>query len=591
MTDACVSNDLLGWLREELRIQRDELAQQHARLLSDFTVRSSVGVQAAAAAQPDEDPVTSRPAAAEPEAEASLLDFGGGLEQVAELADPPAEACAETTASHHRNSRVHISEQKNPNVGTRSLADIMHHPVVEGFFALLIVLNAVVMCVEMQYKGFHLGHVMGYKGMELSAAETWPGAANIFYLLGSIFGMVFTAEVILKVVALRLKFVLSGWNWFDLVIAVSWLVDYISNGRSIGISPMLLRLARLARVMRILRLVRFVHSFDALQLLISSIAASVSILVWSTAILFMIMVICAILLNHLLFTYMEEPDSEFRGEVFRYFGTWTRAMVTMFEITLGNWVPVCRLLSEHVNEAYGAAFLLYKVSIGFAVVKVITGVFMHETFKVASSDDELMIIQKERLVEKHRAKMETLFAETDSSNDGKLSLPEFRQILGDHRVKFWLAAMDLDVRDSELLFRLIDGAGTRDGCISAEELVTGVAQLMGPARSIDMAVALQDVKYLKAAFAERFGEIEAVSSHLVAVRQTLEEFGLSMRKAMLPYNKAVASEFARTDTAPDDVVLAPWSSTDYPPSSKPEDMLSAGRGSPGSLWRSARAQL
>merc|ERR1719171_1141632 len=91
------------------------------------------------------------------------------------------------------------------------------------------------------------------------------------------------------------------------------------------------------------------------------------------------------------FILNEEEPMEIRQQVFLYFGTFTRATLTMFEVTLANWVPACRLLSNNVNEAYAMLFILYKCVVGFAIIKVITGVFLHETFKVAQGDDELMI--------------------------------------------------------------------------------------------------------------------------------------------------------------------------------------------------------
>merc|ERR1719409_1174259 len=79
--------------------------------------------------------------------------------------------------------------------------------------------------------------------------------------------------------------------------------------------------------------------------------------------------------------------------------------------------------------------------------------------------------------------MTQLFKEADESGDGELTLEEFQSVMTDTRVKTWLAAQDLEVRDVELVFSLMDG-GT--GVITAEELVGGFARLKGPARSIDM---------------------------------------------------------------------------------------------------------
>lgn len=38
--------------------------------------------------------------------------------------------------------------------------------------------------------------------------------------------------------------------------------------------------------------------------------------------------------------------------VYTYFGTFSRSLLTMFEITLANWPPVCRALTENVTAPW-----------------------------------------------------------------------------------------------------------------------------------------------------------------------------------------------------------------------------------------------
>merc|ERR1719409_1397492 len=146
--------------------------------------------------------------------------------------------------------------------------------------------------------------------------------------------------------------------------------------------------------------------------------------------------------------------------------------MTMFELTLGNWAPVSKLLVNNVNEWYGFFILLYKLAVGFAVVKVITGVFLHETFKVASTDDDLMIVQKQRDHAKHVDKMSRLFAEADKNKDGTVSRDEFKELLSKEKMNLWLAAMEI-----EPTMRLYDFCDDGDDELTANELVEGLARL------------------------------------------------------------------------------------------------------------------
>merc|ERR1740130_851063 len=112
---------------------------------------------------------------------------------------------------------------------------------------------------------------------------------------------------------------------------------------------------------------------------------------------------------------MSAEDIERRQKLYEYFGTFTRCFVSMFELTLANWPPVTRLLAEEVSEWFMLFCLIHKMTIGFAVIGVINGVIMQETFKVASTDDIIMVRQKQRAVALLRMKMSMLFDSIDES--------------------------------------------------------------------------------------------------------------------------------------------------------------------------------
>merc|ERR1719428_1605785 len=92
-------------------------------------------------------------------------------------------------------------------------------------------------------------------------------------------------------------------------------------------------------------------------------------------------------------------DEHARLEAFEYFGTYWRAMVSLFELMLANWPTVCRFLMEEVHEVFGWLVVAYKLLVGFGVVGVINGVFIQETFSVAQSDEYIMIRSRLRQME------------------------------------------------------------------------------------------------------------------------------------------------------------------------------------------------
>jgi len=170
-----------------------------------------------------------------------------------------------------------------------------------------------------------------------------------------------------------------------------------------------------------------------------------------------------------------------------YFGTFARAMFTMFECTLGNYGPIARALIENVSPWFMVGCLIHKLFIGFAILGVINGVFIQETFKVASYDDHILLMQKKRAGQIHAQKMAAFFKVADTSDDGYIDQEEFRAVLGNDQVRGWLAAQGLESSDADKLFMLLDRG---DHVLSVQDVAEGMSKLKGTARSVDMALVL-----------------------------------------------------------------------------------------------------
>jgi len=413
-------------------------------------------------------------------------------------------------ASHHKGSNSHGQHREqslslctgretvsteNPFEDTKGgetvngpfarLGQFIRGPYFETIFALLILANTLMMAVEAQYKGIDIGWKVGYPGSSSRASETWPGAADFFQVAELIFGTLFTIELVLKFIVLGKHFCSDKWNFIDTIIVFGWFLTMMKFF-PMPIDPMLLRLARLMRLLRLLRLIRKIKLFDSLYLMTTAMRCSFSVLVWSIVVLALVLMLLALFLQSVLEVYIvdkQKPEAA-RLEVFMFYGSFARAMLTMFEITLGNWMPPCRALVENVSEWWMLFVLAHKVVIGFSVVTVITSVFIQETFKVATVDDKIMINSKERARRTHIKKVEAFFGQADQDGNGSVDVDEFSRVLADAKLRTWLGAMGLEVRDTTQLFKLLDANG--DGQIHVNELVDGISRLKGTATSYDL---------------------------------------------------------------------------------------------------------
>lgn len=340
--------------------------------------------------------------------------------------------------------------------------------------ALVIISNGVVMGVEAQYAGYVLAEDLGHED-----AATWPHALEVFDVIHWVFGMFFFVEIALRIGAIRTEFVRDVWNWIDLTIVILWLYSVVTK---FGVNAQFIRLARLARVVRLVRLIKFMQANfnEGLFLMATALADSMMTTAWTFVLFFVVHAMLALFINQVLNEFYFESESSGSEEqllVYEYFGSFTRAFLTMFEITFDNWSNGVRALVNNVSEVFIIYAVLHKTILGFAAIGVLGAVFVQETFQVAEMDDNLIVRQQARKESMHAAKMQRLFDEADVDGDGSIDMDEWLEVARDQWMQIWLRAQDLKApQDAQRVFEMLDDG---DGRLSSEELIVGTASIKG----------------------------------------------------------------------------------------------------------------
>lgn len=424
---------------------------------------------------------------------------------------------ADENEDHEKPMREHGSTGSAGSTGSRSrfgkvstlVAGHIHLPhmpvgfettvrgqAFEWSFAAIILANAVIMAMQQQYRGLQIGHDLVFRTYDSTAKDAWPGGEAAFRYLEIFFCIVFTVEIILRVMSYKMKWFHECWNYVDVTIVIlAWIT--LGLPQLISTNPTFVRLARVGKLMRIVRLLRSNSLVDSLKLLVASIRASVNTLFWSLCVLLLIQSLAGLLLGQLLESFLRDESNhvDVRRQVFSYFGTFWRAMITMFEITFANWAPSCRLLINHVDEAYGSFYLLYRCVIGFSVLLVIQAVFIQQTMKTAQLDDDFLAQQKAREKRKLINRLVNIFNRLDESGDGLVDCSEFVPALKDGHMQGMLETFDLEASDFYTLFDMLVDS---EGQISLEAFVKGVTMMKGAAKAIDMMEVLHIMKRLEA---------------------------------------------------------------------------------------------
>jgi voltage-gated sodium channel len=363
--------------------------------------------------------------------------------------------------------------------------EVLRSPMFELLCIVIICLNAVVLALEQQYYGIGTGHSLGFQSYTNSIRENWSSAPTIFNILDKAFVSIFMMELLLRLLGDGWAWFRSLWTYLDVAVMsvaiASWVLDVMN--------PSFVRLARFAKLIRIMRVMRSNRLVESLKLLSASIQASCSTLCVALFVLCVIHIVAAMAITQLVEPFVNDPtqSTEVRKEVFAYYGTFYRSVITMFEITFANWAPTCRLLIDNVNEWYAVFFLFYRCFVGFAILSVIQAVFIQQTMKSAQLDDDFVVQEKNRERESYAGKLAKIFRRLDTSGDGLVTWDEFESLLSDSRMQLLLQSLDVDVQDVEVLFQMI---ADDEGRISSDEFIAGIQRIKGPAQAFDMVTLL-----------------------------------------------------------------------------------------------------
>lgn len=166
------------------------------------------------------------------------------------------------------------------------------------------------------------------------------------------------------------------------------------------------------------------------------------------------------------------------------FGTLGRSILSLYMAMAGgrSWGEYYHFL-DSIPWMYQAIFLLFLTFTIFAVLNIVTGVFVDSAVR-ANTDSRQVVIQEELDAKKDMLRdLQNLFHQMDEDGDGSLTIQEFCSRLDDERVVAYFKALKLDIHDTVALFQVLDCDASQE--VDVDEFLDGCYQLQGEARSID----------------------------------------------------------------------------------------------------------
>lgn len=350
---------------------------------------------------------------------------------------------------------------------------------------------------------------------ELSDSEGGISDRLMWYMVELIFAGTFTVEILLRISAQRLRFLLDVWNVCDTIIVSLAVVDALAlqpmkNGGKLR----LLTTLRVLRIVRLVRLVRMYKQFRELWLLVGGMVNSIKALAWIGIILMLIIYVCAVVttteIGHNDLVYGNGPSYD--GLVWpykEYFGTVFKSMFTLFQVvTLDGW---CDDIVRHIlyfQPILALLFLGFLVLTAFGLMNVVIGVIVENTLAGAAVADETVQKEQSAIRRKALGQLQVMLELSDTKRTGEITLQELQAAAQSRVVQQQFEALEVRQTEVEQLFELLDYE--RRGKVELKKFIDSCRELIGGQRRRDIA----QVEITVGTLTQRLDSLDKKFSHI-----------------------------------------------------------------------------
>lgn len=344
-----------------------------------------------------------------------------------------------------------------------------------------------------------------YEVERLGGTRSDTEPPRYFEILSYVFTIFFVIELIIRIVAWRANFFSTkdseffAWNCFDLCISLSSIVELIFGTRT-GTVVRSVRLLRVARLLRMLRV------FPKLRKMVYGLMHSMRAFFWMLIMLFLSLYVFTLAFGLSAAEYLKSrtldeyqvakhDESQPMWIVLNRFGTLPLTMRSLFASLTGGdqWDYMFQPMMEE-SWFFASIAIFFVVFFVFAVMNVVTGVFVHEAMKISEIDKDIMISD---LTEEHRMlhhDMHQLVSSLDQDGDGFITKDELKRMLAEDDVQRWLAGCDIDLSLANMdhVLQVLDEYNT--GQIRTHDFFSILSKITGQARSVDIFFLYHEVK-------------------------------------------------------------------------------------------------
>jgi hypothetical protein len=288
---------------------------------------------------------------------------------------------------------------------------------------------------------------------------------------------------------------------FDLVLVIS---GFISLAAGTG-SAKPLRLLRLLKFGKAIRAVRVMSHSSHLRALLVCLQGSLTSLFWSVLMLVAVYAIFALFLMQIIAAHLQETGEALEESVFyEPFGSVVASVLTLHRASTDSWSNADDVI-QVTGDLGRATFLFFIVFVQFALMNIITGIFVESAMLTLSPDSEMLAQEHNRQEQENISKLEQLCSNVDADGSGTLTQEEFENALRRKHIPMMLTMLGLNRH--HILEFFIHLSKVSAGHVEISKFVHGCMRLKGAATQFDLLKMKSELRDQQAGHDRRLGEM------------------------------------------------------------------------------------
>lgn len=402
---------------------------------------------------------------------------------------------------------------------------VLEHPAFDIVFAVLIVLNSIMLGVMAQWQIDN---------------PDYPDP-KVFHYIEYAFTFVYLMELILRCICYGCGFFFGkgwGWNLFDLAIVLMGLIQFVfemvetNNAISSSSEQIITKVVHMMRLLRVVRIIRVLRFLAELRMMVTLIMHSLRSLFWLMVLLFVTMYVYAIIVTQAVGDYAlgDSVDPTLLPVLLDKFGGIGSSLYTLYAAITGGliWMDVVQILDRACGRVFSFLFVSY-IFIGiFCILNVVTGVYVDGAIQRSAQERDLRLEKEREDRESYESMLLDLLAEIDLEGTGQISREMLEDAFEKDRVRHFFSVLEIEVHDSNYLFDMLDL--DQSGVVEIEEFVTGCLKFKGSAKSIDVHTLMFEISRMMTKWDGLFKTISGHSGRAAYVNEqnAADQSGLPM---------------------------------------------------------------